>query len=196
MNIFVKTISKHTIPEDIDGKNLASLARECFLNQQEISIDFEAIDAVTQEFCQAFFFPLITEFGADFLKQFLKFENIAPEVDATIQSAFKQLDGYFDRQEHLQKINGDQEIYSLNHIWLIKARELCRENPVYAEFVLGITDSGLREEISRLSIEDIQYFAQVSWLCFAPRFTSDNFQTLNSKQRSVIDVLLALSANR
>lgn len=196
MYILVKTITERKIPEGIEGRNLAKLTRECFLNKQSLSIDFQDVESATPEFCQELFFPLITEFSADFLKCWMKVENISSEVNEIFQSAFKNLDSYFDRLEQIQNQKCDQEVFSLNYFWLVKARELCRENPVFAEFVLGITDSGLREEISRLSIEDIQYFAQADWLCFAPRFTSNNFQTLNSKQRSVIDVLLALSTNR
>jgi hypothetical protein len=192
--ILVKTITDRKIPEGIEGKNLAKLARECFLNKQSLSFDFKDIQTVTPEFCLELFFPLITEFGSEFLNQWMKIENILPEVKKIIHSAFNKLDSYFDSLEQIQNQKCDQEVFSLNYFWLIKARELCRDNTTFAEFVLGITDNELCEAISRLSIEEIQHIAQAGWLCFAPRFTSNYFQNLNSKQQAIIDVLLALSA--
>jgi len=80
----------------------------------------------------------------------------------------------------------------LNSLWLIKARELCRDKPLCARYILGITDQDLRKAIGRLSLEDIEHIAQSGWLWFAPRVSNHLFAQINAKQRSGIDVLLTL----
>ena len=40
MYILVKSITDRNIPQAVDGINLARLARECFLNKQNLTIDF------------------------------------------------------------------------------------------------------------------------------------------------------------
>lgn len=194
MYILVKSITDRKIPDVLEGKNLARLSRECFLNNQTLTIDFDKIDNVSENFCQELFFPLITEFGADYLKRCLKVENIAPEVDNIIKSAFTKLDEYFNRLQKIQNQNCDLDIFTLNYFWLIKAREHCRENSVFAEFTLGITDNELRMTISRLTMEEIQRISEVGWLCFAPRLNSGFFQDQHNKPKTAIDVLLALSS--
>jgi hypothetical protein len=42
----------------IHGQNLARLVRECFVNLQSPTLDFEGIETVFQYFFQALFLPL------------------------------------------------------------------------------------------------------------------------------------------
>jgi hypothetical protein len=195
MYILVKTITDRQTLEAYEGQNLAQLSRACFLNRQTLTIDFDHIDTATEDFCQELFFPLINEFGADYLKECLKIEHISQDLDAIIKSAFSKLDGYFDRLQQISDRNFDREVFTLNYYWLIKAREHCRQNRVFAEFALGITDNELQIAIGRLTMEDIQQIAESGWLCFAPRFNSNFFQSKPDKPQTTIDVLLALTGS-
>lgn len=195
MRLLVQSINARTILDAAEGKNLARLARECFFNHQPLTLDFVNVGQVTQHFCQALLCPLTNEFGADFLKQWLQLKNLSADVSGIMQSALGELDDYFDCLEHAQDQITDQEIVSLNSLWLIKARELCRDKPLFARYMLGITDQDLRQAIGRLSLEDIEHIAQSGWLCFAPRVSNHLFAHLNAKQRSSIDVLLTLSGD-
>ena len=68
MHIVVVTAASSQIPQSIHGKNLARLARECFANQQSLTIDFKDIKTITHGFFQELFLPLVAEFGSDYLK--------------------------------------------------------------------------------------------------------------------------------
>jgi len=193
MYLLVQSINAQTILDAAEGKNLARLARECFFNHQSLTLDFVNVGQVTQAFCQSLLCSLTNEFGADFLNQWLQLKNLSAEVSEVMQSALSELDDYFDCLEHAQAKFTDQEIVSLNSLWLIKAREICRDKPLFARFMLGITDQDLRQAIGRLSLEDIEHIAQSGWLWFAPRVSNHLFAHLNAKQRNGIDVLLTLS---
>jgi hypothetical protein len=193
MYLFVQSINARTRLDAVEGKNLARLARECFFNHQPLTLDFLNVGQVSQAFCQALLCPLTNEFGADFLNQWLQLKNLSAEVSGVMQFALSELDGYFDGLDRFQAQSTDQEIVSLNSQWLIKARELCRDKPLCARYILGITDQDLRQAIGRLPLEDIEYIAQSGWLWFAPRVSNHLFAQLNAKQRSGIDVLLTLS---
>ncbi|MFA5922571.1 MAG: DUF4325 domain-containing protein [Methylococcaceae bacterium] len=195
MYIVVKSITDLKTPQSCHGKNLSRLARECFANQQPLTVDFEGVQTITQAFFQELFLPLVAEFGADFLKSKLLVANIAPDIDEIMKSAFSNLDDYFDQRTIILNRDCDEEIYELNLAWLIKAREFTRENSILAELMLGITEEEMRSAISKLSIEDIQHIAQSGWLCFSPRFTTNFIQIMTTRQHEMVDVLLGLSGS-
>jgi hypothetical protein len=192
MYLLVQSIHSRTLLDAAEGKNLARLARECFFNHQPLILDFVNVEQVTPHFCQALLCPLTNEFGADYLIQWLQIKNLSSNVRQIIQSAMGELDDYFDGLERAQAQSADQEITSLNCLWLIKARDLCRDNPSLAGFMLGISDKALIEAIGRLSIEDIEHIAQSGWLCFSPRISNHFFEYMNRKQHTAVDVLLTL----
>lgn len=192
MYLLVKSIQSRTLLDAAEGKNLVRLARECFVNLQPLILDFVNVEQVTPHFCQALLCPLMNEFGADYLNQWLQIKNLTSDVSQIIQSAMGELDDYFDDLERTQAHSADQEILSLNYLWLIKARDLCRDNPSLAGFMLGISDKALLLAIGRLSIEDIEHIAQSGWLCFAPRISHHFFEYMNCKQHAAVDVLLTL----
>jgi len=68
-------------------------------------------------------------------------------------------------------LNTDPEIMELNLLWLIKARELARENREKAAVVLGL-DAKLLEAISRFSLSELNTMAQSGVIEFQPRFRS------------------------
>ena len=198
MFIAVKNMTDLKIPQTCHGKSLARLARECFTSHQTLIVDFDGVGAISQGFLQELFLPLVAEYGADFISSELKITNVGPDVDEAMKSAFNAgaLNHFFDQQENLLNQAGDGEIYDMNLAWLIKARELARENGMLAELVMGIGDEALRVAISQLSINDIQQLAQVGWLCFAPRFTANFLQDLLTRLHDVVDVLLGLGGSR
>ena len=63
----------------------------------------------------------------------------------------------------------DQEIVDLNLFWLVKAREFARENRQKAVVVLGL-DNELADNLSSLSIDDLNRIARTGVLLFRPRF--------------------------
>jgi len=195
MVILVKSITDLKTPQPYHGKNLARLARECFANRQSLTLDFEGIETITQGFFQELLLPLVAEFGADFLKGNLQIANINPDVEEIITSGFNNPDDDFDQRTLIQNRECDVELYKLNLAWLIKARELARENPMLAELMMGISDEEMRSALGQLSIQDIQYIAQSGWLCFSPRFTSKLIQNVTSRKHEVVDVLLGLSGS-
>ncbi|MCB1905462.1 MAG: flagellar transcriptional regulator FlhD [Gammaproteobacteria bacterium] len=67
--------------------------------------------------------------------------------------------------------SADPEIAELNLLWLIKARELARDNRKKAAVVLGL-DARLLEAISRLSLSELNTMAQSGVMQFQPRFRS------------------------
>ena len=195
MVILVKSITDLKTPQPYHGKNLARLARECFANRQALTLDFEGIETITQGFFQELLLPLVAEFGADFLKINLQIANINPDVEEIMTSGFNNPDDDFDQRTLIQNRECDVELYKLNLAWLIKARELARENPMLAELMMGINNEEMRSALSQLSIQDIQYIAQSGWLCFSPRFTSKLIQNVTARKHEVVDVLLGLSGS-
>jgi hypothetical protein len=195
MVILVKSISDLKTPQPYHGKNLARLARECFANRQALTLDFEAIETITRGFFQELLLPLVAEFGADFLKGNLQIANVNTDVEEIMTSGFNNSDDNFDQRTLVQNRECDVELYKLNLAWLIKARELARENPMLAELMMGISDEEMRSALSQLSIQDIQYIAQSGWLCFSPRFTSKLIQNVTARQHEVVDLLLGLSGS-
>ncbi len=193
MHIVVVTATSSQIPQSIHGKNLARLARECFANQQSLTIDFKDVKSTTLGFFQELFLPLVAEFGSDYLKSKLKIVNMAGHVDNMMQSAFKNLEVYFDKLTAIDQLGCDEEIYAMNQAWLIKAREIARENPVLTELILGITDEAMRLAVGRLSLEDIDFIARSNWLCFTPRFSSQFIQNINRESPPMVEAMLGLS---
>ena len=195
MHIAVITATDSQIPQPIHGKSLARLARECFANQQILTIDFKDVKAITQGFCQELFLPLITEFGADFLKSKLIVINLNDANEKLMQSAFKNLDDYFVKLSAINHQGCDEEIFAMNQTWLIKAREIARENPVLTELVLGITDDAMQTALGQLSLEDIQFIARSNWLCFTPRFSSQFLMNINKEQPPIVEAMLGLTGS-
>ena len=195
MVILVKSITDLKTPQPYHGKNLARLARECFANRQSLTLDFEGIETITQGFFQELLLPLVAEFGADFLKGNLQIANVNTDVEEIMTSGFNNSDDNFDQRTLVQNRECDVELYKLNLAWLIKARELARENPMLAELMMGISDEEMRSALSQLSIQDIQYIAQSGWLCFSPRFTSKLIQNVTARKHEVVDMLLGLSGS-
>lgn len=114
-----------------------------------------------------------------------------------MKSAFNPaaLDDFFDQHMHIENKACDTEIYELNLAWLIKARDLARDNSIFAELMMGISNEAMRLALSQLSIDDIQQIAQSGWLCFAPRFTAHFIHDMTSRSHDVVDVLLGLSGS-
>ena len=195
MVILVKSITDLKTLQPYHGKNMARLARECFANRQALTLDFEGIETITPGFFQELLLPLVAEFGADFLKGNLQIANINPDVEEIMTSGFNNSDDNFDQRTLVQNRECDVELYKLNLAWLIKARELARENPMLAELMMGISDEEMRSALSQLSIQDIQHIAQSGWLCFSPRFTSKLIQNVTARKHEVVDVLLGLSGS-
>jgi hypothetical protein len=193
--IVVNSITDQKTPQSGQGKNLARLARECFAKHQPLTLDFEGVATITQGFFQEVFLPLVAEFGAEFLNNHLQFVNVSPAIDEIIKSAFSHLDAYFDQRGTRHNRDCDLDMYELNLTWLIKARELARENSIFAELMMGISDDDMRSAISQLSIEDMQHIAQSGWLCFSPRFSSHFIQSVTARQHDGVDVLLGLSGS-
>lgn len=73
--------------------------------------------------------------------------------------------------------SADPEIMELNLLWLIKARELARENREKAAVVLGL-DAKLLEAISRFSLSELNTMAQSGVIEFQPRFRSSLLRRL------------------
>ncbi len=195
MVILVKSITDLKTPQPYHGKNLARLARECFANRQSLTLDFEGIETITRGFFQELLLPLVAEFGADFLKINLQIANVNPDVEEIMTSGFNNSDDNFDQRTLVQNRECDVELYKLNLAWLIKARELARENPMLAELMMGISNEEMCSALSQLSIQDIQYIAQSGWLCFSPRFTSKLIHNVTARKHEVVDVLLGLSGS-
>jgi hypothetical protein len=195
MVILIKSITDLKTPQPYHGKNLARLARECFANRQALTLDFEGIETITRGFFQELLLPLVAEFGADFLKGNLQIANVNPDVEEIMTSGLNNPDDDFDQRTLIQNREGDVELYKLNLAWLIKARELARENPMLAELMMGINSEEMRSALGQLSIQDIQYIAQSGWLCFSPRFTSKLIQNVTARQHEVVDLLLGLSGS-
>ena len=195
MYLIVKSITDLKSPQPCHGKNLARLARECFANRQPLTVDFGGVETITQGFFQELLLPLVAEFGADFLRSNLKIANVTPDIEAIIKSAFNKGDDYVDQCALVHNRECDVEIYELNLAWLIKARELARENPILAELTMGIGDKEMRSALSQLSSKDIQRIAQSGWLCFSPRFTTNFIHSISTRPHEVVDVLLGLSGS-
>jgi len=194
MFIVVKNMTDLKIPQPCHGKNLARLARECFTSHQALIVDFDGVGAISQGFLQELFLPLVAEYGPDFLRSELQVINVSPDIDKAMKAAFNAnaLNHFLGQRENQLNQASDAEIYELNLAWLIKAREVARENGILAELMMGIGDEALRVAISQLSINDIQQLAQADWLCFAPRFTANFLQDMLTRPHDVVDVLLGL----
>lgn len=195
MFIVVKTITNSKIPQPCHGKKLTKLVRECLAENLPLSIDFEGINTITQGFSRELFLPLVLEFGADFLKSQLHLVNLTPDVRESINDSFINLDDYFDQLSKQSNKFCDEEIYQLNLFWLVKAREMARDNAISAQLMMGIAEEEMRLALSKLTIEDIHRIARCGWLCFSPRFSSDFLLDIANRQFNVGEILLAFSGS-
>lgn len=194
MYIFVRNLTKLKMPQPCHGKQLAGRARESFAKNQALTVDFDGVENITQGFFQELYLPLITEFGADYLKGKLQVTNVGKDIQETMDSSFNNLDEYFEKLAKINNTDYDKDTYDLNFSWLIKAREVCRENAVNAQLFMGICTEEMRLAISRLSIEEMQLIAQSRCLCFGPRFSANFIQGMITGQHDMVDVLLGLNA--
>lgn len=193
MYVVVKHITKLKMPQACHGKQLMSTARECFLKNELLTLDFEGVESVANGFFQEAILPLLTEFGADFLKNKLRLSNITPDLEAFMQNDLNT-QAYLNRLSLTRNGNIDPELYELNLAWLIKVRELVRENALQAQLILGIANDDLRTAVAKLSLDDIHSIASAGCLCFAPRFTPEFIDGYVHKRYDLVDVLLALTS--
>lgn len=193
MYIVVNTITELKAPQSHHGKNLARLVRECLTNYLDLTIDFEGVMTISDDFCHELLLPLVTEFGVDYLSTKLKMVNLTPEINNIMQAAFSELENYFKRRPTNPAKNYDHDIYAINLAWLVKAREISKESPVLAELVLGVNDAEMLNVLSRMTFGDIQYLARTNWFCFAPRFSSNFLQNKGNQERQAAEVLIGFS---
>jgi hypothetical protein len=193
MYVVVKHITKLKMPQACHGKQLMSTARECFLKNELLTLDFEGVESVANGFFQEAILPLLTEFGADFLKNKLRLSNFTPDLEAFMQNDLNT-QAYLDGLSLTRNGNIDPELYELNLAWLIKVRELVRENALQAQLILGIANDDLRAAVAKLSLDDIHSIASAGCLCFAPRFTPEFIEGYVQKRYDLVDVLLALTS--
>lgn len=193
MYIVVNAITELNVPKSHHGKNLARLVRECLMNHLTSTVDFEGINAISEDFFHEFLLPLIVEFGLDYLNSKLKMINLAPEINDIMKAAFSDLEAYYKKRPTNPTKNYDQDIYAINLAWLVKAREITRENPILAELVLGVSDEDMLNVLSRMTFGDIQYLAQTNWLCFSPRFSTNFIQNKGNQQRQAAEVMIGFS---
>ncbi len=66
-------------------------------------------------------------------------------------------------------LSANQDIVDLNLLWLLKAQEIARSNRKKAAVMLGL-NAGLLDEISQLSLGDLNTIAHAGVLLFQPRF--------------------------
>ena len=194
MYIVVKNITKLKTPQACHGKTLVHKARECFVKNELLTLDFEGVETIASGFFQELLLPMVSEFGADFLKSKLQVSNISPDIEAIMQSSLKNLDDYFEKLINKDDQGCDQELYDLNLSWLVKAREIARENSVHAQLIMGIADEEMRLAVSKLSMDDMQNIARSGCLCFAPRFTTNFINGMTTRRYDLVDMLLALIA--
>jgi hypothetical protein len=191
--IVVNTITELKTPQSHHGKKMARLVRECLANYLELTIDFEGIKTVSDDFFHEFLLPLTVEYGVDYLNDKLQMINLVPEINNRIQKAFSDFESYFNKRPTNPAKNYDQEIYAINLAWLIKAREVSKASPVLAELVLGVSDPTMLNVLSGMTFGDIQYLARTNWLCFAPRFSTHFLQNNGTQQRQLTEVMIGFS---
>jgi hypothetical protein len=194
MYVVIKHLTKLKTPQACHGKQLVQRARECFLRNECLTLDFEAVESIATGFFQEAIFTLLNEFGADFLKSKLRVVNMTSAVEAIMQDDLTHVDEFIERLMSRQQDVVDQELYDLNLAWLVKVRALARENALQALLIMGIADEKLRLAIANLSMDEMQTLARSGCLCFAPRFTSQFIQGFGQRRYDRVDLMLALTA--
>lgn len=193
MFIVVKSIIDVKIPQARHGKKLAKLVCERLGQDLPVTIDFSGLTAVSQGFAQELLLPLLIEFGAERLNRDVQWLNVIPSVQTGMNTAATNISDYFDQFTSTYAQHGDDEIYELNLFWLVKARELARDNSHNARLMMGLTDDELRLALGQLSTEDIHRIARSGWLCFAPRFTSRFITQLTNRTLATGEIQLSFS---
>ncbi len=193
MQYVVRNFTRLDTLKSCHGQELAKLARECFSQNKLLRLDFEGVDAINPGFFRSLFYPIVAEFGAPFLRSKIQMMNVSPDIETTMHSAFTNLEDYFDDYFMFGSPVTCQDLYDLNVAWLVKAREVARDDSIQAQLIMGIYDPEIRILISQLSMDDIQSIAQSGCLCFSPRFTSDFIRSMTSGRYGLVDMLLALS---
>ena len=194
MYVVIKHLTKLKTPQACHGKQLVQRARECFLRNDCLTLDFEGVESIAIGFFQEAILTLVNEFGADFLKCKLQVVNMSPAVEAIMQDALTHIDEFVDRLMSRHQETVDQELYDLNLAWLVKVRTIARENALQALLIMGIADEKLRLAIANLSMDEMQALARSGCLCFAPRFTSHFIQGFGQRRHDLVDLLLAFTA--
>ncbi|MCK9609483.1 MAG: STAS-like domain-containing protein [Methylomonas sp.] len=194
MYVVIKHLTKLKTPQTCHGKQLVKRARECFLLNECLTLDFEGVESISKGFFQEAILTLVNEFGADFLKCKLQVVNMSPAVEAIMQDALTKVDEFVDRLMSQNQETVDQELYDLNLAWLVKVRTTARENALQTHLIMGIADEALRLAIANLSMDEMQALARSGCLCFAPRFTSQFIQGFRQRHHDLVDLLLAFTA--
>jgi len=194
MYVVIKHLTKLKTPQTCHGKQLVQRARECFLLNECLTLDFEGVESISIGFFQEAILTLVNEFGADFLKCKLRVVNMSPAVEAIMQDALTKVDEFVDRLMSQNQETVDQELYDLNLAWLVKVRTVARENALQALLIMGIADEELRLAVAKLSMDEMQALARSGCLCFAPRFTSQFIQGFGQRHHDLVDLLLAFTA--
>ena len=194
MYVVIKHLTKLKTPQACHGKQLVQRAQECFLRNECLTLDFEAVESIATGFFQEAIFTLLNEFGADFLKSKLRVVNMTSAVEAIMQDDLTHVDEFIERLMSRQQDVVDQELYDLNLAWLVKVRALARENALQALLIMGVADEKLRLAIANLSMDEMQTLARSGCLCFAPRFTSQFIQGFGQRRYDRVDLMLALTA--
>ena len=185
--IMLSSIS--TSLDQVHCEEISSRIARAFNASMKITLYFDGVQEVTEQFFQELFFPLIAEYGAEVVKERLGFANLGKFGDAMEHAL--DADAYIDRKQGILECEGDQEIFEINLSMLIKARELCRTNRVCAKAIFGMKDDDLIAAISEATYGQLQHLARSGWLCYAPRFSIQTL--LTSIGREPIDALLTLS---
>jgi flagellar transcriptional activator FlhD len=194
MYVVIKHLTKLKTPQACHGKQLVQRARDCFRQNECLTLDFEGVESIATGFFQEAIFTLLNEFGADFLKSKLQVVNMSPALESIMQEALTHVDEYVDRLMTRQQEVVDQELYDLNLAWLVKVRAIARENALQAHLIMGVADEELRLAVANLSMDDMQILARSGCLCFAPRFTPQFVRGLGQRRHDLVDMLLALTA--
>jgi hypothetical protein len=191
--IVVNAITELNVPTSLHAKKLSRLVRECFANHLSLTIDFESVTEVSEDFFHELFLPLAPEFGVGYLKSKLTVVNVAPDIEQFMTTAFSDLDAYFKKSTTTHAKHFDEDIYAINLAWLVISREVSRNSPLLARLVLGIDDDEMISALSQLSFCDIQYLAQTNWLCFSPRFSTNFIKCMGTHQRQAAEVMIGFS---
>jgi len=191
--IVVNAITELNVPTSCHAKKLSRLVRECFANHLSLTIDFEGVTEVSENFFHELLLPLAPEFGLDYLKTKLIVVNVAPDIEQFMTAALSNLEAYFKKRTSTHTKHFDEDIYAINLAWLVMSREVTRNSPLLARLVLGIDDDDMISALSQMSFGDIQYLAQTNWLCFSPRFSTSFIQCMGTHQRQAAEVMIGFS---
>ena len=157
-----------------------------------IELDMAGVDYVSIDFFRRIIMRIANEWGGE-IRHLVNIINYPSGTNVAYSEAVREVEEYIDSS--LPKdFRGDADIYDLNFQYMMKARELCREDPTLARIIMGIEDEAFSEFIADATITKLQEIAKSGFAIFAPRISREALEALSESSLFAIKNIMQFTS--